>query len=123
MTRTAAAQVFGEDAIVLLHQLAACASPPSVAAGGVLSLTITVPPETGGALRRAVLRAEAVLLRREADEVADGPLRPRSCHSRQASAVQMVARAVAERARLEGLRGQTVAERALLGGTLTASPP
>lgn len=123
MTRTAAAQVFGEDVIVLLHQLAACASPPSLVAGGMLSLTITVPPETGGALRRAVLRAEAVLLRREADEVADGPLRPPSCQARQASAVQMVARAVAGRARLQGLRGQTVAERALLHGTLTASPP
>jgi hypothetical protein len=112
--------VFGEPVEVLLQELALCAGEPQVV-GDMLHLGVAVPAVQGGALRRALLRAEATHLRRAADTLRGGPYVPQAPFARQSEAVLAVAREVSAVARAQQLSGTTVAERAVLFGVL--APP
>ena len=112
--------VFGEPVAVLVHELATHTGEPELVNEGMCELRVSVPPDLGGALRRAVLRATAVELRRAADEVGDSFRRP-DPFELEAAAVLRVARHVARASRESGLQGRSVQERALLLGGLSAA--
>jgi hypothetical protein len=89
----------------------------------MLSLSLTLPPSAGRILRRALLRSQAEILRRQADAV--GPYAPATAcvHCRESAAMRAVAERLQRVARALGVSGTTIAERALLLGQLTAAAP
>ena len=114
-------RVFGEPVAVLLHELASHTGEAELVDEGMYGLQVSVPPDLGGALRRAILRATAVELRQAAEDVGDRFHRPNP-HELEAAAVLRVARQVASAARESGLQGRSLQERALLLGSLSPVP-
>jgi hypothetical protein len=115
-----AMSVYGETLHELLPALAAVCGRPA-RQGDMLSLSLALPPSTGGSVRRALLRAEAELLRREADSLGEQAPVPMCRHCREAQALLVVAAKLQRVARSQGVNGRTIAERALLLGQFSST--
>lgn len=113
--------IYGEPIDELLPALAAVCGRP-VRQRDMLALSLSVPPTTGGSVRRALLRAEAEQLRREADSLREHLPVPKCRHCREAQALLVVAQRLQRVARAQGMTGRTMVERALLLGQFTSSP-
>lgn len=116
--------MYGEPIDELLPALAAMFNGGKVLSAGVdsgydqdmLSLSLTVPPRAGGSVRRAVLRSQAEILRRQADAVGSRAPATACQHCRESEAVRAVGEELQRVARTVGITGTTLAERALLLG-------
>lgn len=86
---------------------------------GTLSLKLTLPHSAGGSVRRAVLRSQAEILRRQADAVGRSAPPVACLHCRESEAMLAVAERLQRVARAAGISGKTIGERALLVGQLT----
>jgi hypothetical protein len=115
-------RVLGEPVAVLLHELAVHTGGPELVRDGLYELRVSIPPDLGGALRRAILRATALELRRAAEEVR-GSYARLDPHQLEAAAVLRVTRAVARSARETGLPARSLQEGALLLGNAAAVHP
>lgn len=87
----------------------------------MLSLSLSLPHSAGGSVRRALLRSQAEILRRQADSVGMWAPPAACVHCREAAAMLAVAEQLQRVARVAGISGKTIGERALLLGQL--SPP
>jgi hypothetical protein len=87
----------------------------------MLALSLTVLPSAGGSVRRALLRSEAELLRREADSLGEQAPVVRCGHCRESQALQVVTEKLQRVARSHGITGRTIAERALVLGQFSWS--
>ncbi len=125
------ATVYGKRIEELLPAMAAICSSGRVLPAGVdsgfdqdmLSLSLTLPPSAGGSVRRALLRSQAEILRRQADAVGTSAPAAACVHCRESEAMRAVAERLQRVARSLGISGTTIAERALLLGELTAAAP
>jgi proline dehydrogenase len=125
------ATVYGERIDELLPAMAAiCSSGRVLKAGGdagydqdMLSLSLTLPPSAGGSVRRALLRSQAEILRRQADAVGTHAPAAACVHCCESEAMRAVAERLQHVARALGISGTTIAERALLLGQITAAAP
>jgi hypothetical protein len=125
------ATVYGERIEELLPAMVAiCSSGRALPAGvdsgfdqDMLSLSLTLPPSAGGSARRALLRSQAEILRRQADAVGTSTPAAACVHCRESEAMRAVAERLQRVARSLGISGTTIAERALLLGELTAAAP
>ncbi len=123
--------VYGERIDELLPALAAIISSGRVLPAGadsghdqdMLSLSLTLPPEAGGSVRRALLRSQAEILRRQVDAVGTYAPAAACVHCRESEAMVAVAERLQRVAHALGISGMTIAERALLLGQLTAAAP
>jgi cytochrome c553 len=123
--------VYGERIDVLLPAMAAICSSSRVLPAGVdsgfdqdmLSLSLTLPPSTGGSVRRALLRSQAEILRRQADSIGTYAPAAACMHCHESEAMRAVAERLQNVARALGISGTTIAERVLLVGQLTAAAP
>lgn len=121
MTRVPHAMtVYGEAIAELLPAMAAICSRP-VRQHDMLSLSLTVPPAAGGSVRRALLRCEAEMLRREADALGASAPRAMCRHCRESQAMLLLAQQLQLVARAHGMTGNTIAERALLLGQFSST--
>ncbi|MEX2290281.1 MAG: hypothetical protein WD794_08160 [Mycobacteriales bacterium] len=88
-----------------------------------LSLSLALPHSAGGSVRRALLRSQAEILRREADALGTSAPAAVCVHCRESEVMLAVAERLQRVARSLGVSGRTLAERAVLLGQLTATTP
>ena len=89
----------------------------------MLSLSLSLPSSAGSSLRRALLRSQAEIMRRQADSVGMSAPLAACVHCRESEAMLAVAEQLQRVARAVGFQAKTIGERALLLGQFTPSAP
>ena len=86
--------IYGERLRDLLPGIRAFGNAMTVGDDGMYHASITLAPETGPPLRRALMRAEAQLLEEDADTIGSGLEEDRTYEQRAADALVRLAQAI-----------------------------